>query len=71
MDACGTPDKVDRFTAAKALIEKWYGGAPTDSSNTNGYSDTGTPTAWSGEDALYRNGFARFCRTCHIAHWII
>lgn len=74
-DPCATQsNEIDRFAAAKALVEKWYGGAPTDPSNGNSYCDNAscehfgypaTPSGWSGQDSVYHNVFARNCRTCH------
>jgi hypothetical protein len=59
---------VDRYDAARSLVEGWYGGTgfpnPT-------YSDAGPPAAWTSWAApaasagLYHNVFARNCRACH------
>lgn len=79
-DSCGTQNRIDRFAAAKALIEKWYGGAPTDPGNSNSYCDTSTceyasypatPSGWSAQDSVYHNVFARYCRTCHTLNSLI
>lgn len=60
---------TDRYAAAKALIEKWYGGPSLPNAT---YCDTSTcdatgatPAGWAGQDNLYHNAFARNCRTCH------
>ena len=56
---------VDRFAAGRDLIEQWYGGPGLPNAQ---YSDTGTPSGWSGSStaaSVYHNVFARNCRACH------
>jgi hypothetical protein len=59
---------VDRYDAARSLVEGWYGG--TDFPNPS-YSDAAPPAVWTSWAApaasasLYHNVFARTCRACH------
>lgn len=68
-DPAGMPG---RFSLAKELVEKWYGGTalPADK-----YNDAGVPAGWlpggvtnnpPDSDKIYRQVFARHCRNCHV-----
>jgi hypothetical protein len=51
-------------SAIKELIDNWYPGGfgpGTKPSQWNG------PSAWSSDTAVYKNVFAKSCRTCHVA----
>jgi hypothetical protein len=57
------PVQVDRFAAARSLIEQWYGGADFPAT----YNDTNTAASvgWGSQAKLYHAAYARNCRTCH------
>ena len=60
----GAAPQVDRFAAARTLVEQWYGGAGLPNPT---YSDatTAAHAGWGSQSTLYYSAFARNCRTCH------
>jgi mono/diheme cytochrome c family protein len=57
---------VDRYAAAKALTEHWYGGPGFPNPKYADYTDTDPPDGWKDQPVpLYHTVFARNCRTCH------
>ncbi|HUI60563.1 MAG TPA: hypothetical protein VLX90_10085, partial [Steroidobacteraceae bacterium] len=64
-DGTSSDHMIDRYAAARLLVEKWYGGAGLPNAT---YNDSDVPAGWSaptGADTLYHNAFARTCRACH------
>jgi hypothetical protein len=73
IETVGTVTGVDRFAAARALVEHWYGGSgfpqTTFAASTfTDFTDASPPPGWTAQPAatpIYHEMFARNCRTCH------
>jgi PKD repeat protein len=72
-ETVGAVTGVDRFAAARALVEHWYGGSGfpqttfTASTYTD-FTDASPPAGWMAQPAgapIYHGMLARNCRTCH------
>jgi mono/diheme cytochrome c family protein len=62
----GGTKPVDRYAAAKALTEYWYGGPAFPNATYADYTDSNPPAGWANQPTpLYHTVFARNCRTCH------
>jgi hypothetical protein len=62
----GGTKPVDRYAAAKALTEYWYGGSAFPNATYADYADSSPPAGWANQPTpLYHTVFARNCRTCH------
>ena len=60
--------QVDRFAAARTLVEQWYGGSGFPQSTYADFTDASPPAGWKAQSSktpLYQGVFARNCRTCH------
>ena len=64
-DGTSSDHMIDRYAAARLLVEKWYGGTGLPNAT---YDDSSVPAGWAaptGADTLYHNSFSRHCRACH------
>jgi mono/diheme cytochrome c family protein len=67
-DACRTVVSVNEWSnqwqaTAAEMIKAWYGG---DGMPNATFSDTYVPAGWVGQETLYQNVVAPYCRACHI-----
>jgi hypothetical protein len=61
------PPDDPRFNAARALIHGWYDSSDIASTTLpeNNFNGAFVQEGWVGQEALYQNSFARYCRACH------
>mgnify|MGYP000264600592 CR=1 FL=1 len=58
----------DRFKETKELIHGWYGSDDVESLSLpeNDFDGSYVLKGWEGQETLYHEGFAQYCRACHM-----